>query len=140
MSDEPRFENEGNIARTQVLPAFEIIKRDILFSWFNIEAQYQEYLRQVMMGKDYRIEKLASMIMSLHFSILKPMMEKERFKDDFSKFLEEMNQYRKTKNIPLTDIDYVVDMFSKFLHILKLSDITFESKTWEERFEESYGI
>lgn len=140
MSDDQRFENENNIARTQVLPAFEIIKRDILFSWFSVEDEYKKYIRLSMIGKEYRVEELASMIMTLHFSILKPMMEKEKFKEEFSKFLDDMNQYRKLKAIPINEIDYVMDMFSKFLHTLKLTDITFESKTWEERFEESYGI
>jgi len=145
MSDEliefEDVEGDSPNARTQVLPAFEIIKRDILFSWFSIEKAYREYIRLSSMGKSVRTENLSAMIIALYVSILRPMMKKEVFKETFGTFVEDMNRYIKNdKKIPEEKIDDVMEKFSDFLNIIKLTDISFQIKPWEERFKDSYGI
>jgi len=141
MSEEEFEDIEDNTRRTQVLPAYEIIKRDILFSWFTIEKEYQDYIRLTSLGKLCRIENLSAKIISLHVSILKPMMKKKHFSEDFGEFIIEMDNYiKKDKKIPDDRIDYVMEKFSDFLNKIKLTDISFEVKPWEERFKDSYGI
>jgi len=144
MSEEEFEDIEDNTHRTQVLPAFEIVKRDILFSWFTIEKEYQDYIRLTSLGKLCRIENLSAKIISLHATILKPMMKKKYFAAEFGEFVNEMDKYifsdGENKKIPEDKIDQVIEKFAEFIFKLKLTDISFEVKPWEERFKDSYGV
>jgi len=147
MSDEELNEadliSDENV-KIKVLPAFEYIKKNILYSWFRIEDEYRKYVFLSSLGKKYRIEQLTSKIITLYSSILRPMMKdiaEKRKDENLKNLVQEMDSYIKNNfEISEDKINHIIEEFSNFLHDIKLTDISFEVKPWEERFRESYGV
>jgi hypothetical protein len=147
MSDTPiEFNDDLDFAttKTQVMPAYEYVKRNILYSWFKIETEYQRYVFLKSMGKSYKAETLNSLLITLYKTILRPMMLNlsNKMKDEKLKlFVIEMDGFVKNDfKIPNEKIDDVINSISEFLHSIGLTNISFDVKPWEERFKDEYGV
>lgn len=128
---------ENNQSVETILPAYELIKRNILFEWFEIQSEYKKFMRINGANKSYRIEYLSSAILSLYATMLSPVMPKHNY-GEFAKELEGYIQNNYT--IPSTEINKVVNQMTAFLHKSKMLDIGVEVTPFDERFRKSYGM
>lgn len=132
----PLAEDSPEGTKTAVLPAYEYVKRSILYSWLKIENEYERYILTTSMEKNYRTALISSKILSLYKALLRPMMLKMKT-DEL--IIKEMDRYLKVKNIPEDKIDDVVEIMAGFLHTIGLTNITYEQKPWQDRLKSGYG-
>ena len=132
--DEPNIEAESG-----VLPAYEYQKRNILFSWFRIESEFERYILYKSTGKNYRIENITSKILGIYTTTLKPMMKKRK---GYEQLIEELDYYTYNNGfkIPEDKIYMVIENIAMFLHEMGLTNISFEKKPWQDSLKDSYGV
>jgi hypothetical protein len=135
--------SENQISRqTQIMPAYEMVKRNILFKWFDIQEEYEKYLRITSHDKEYRPQTISSMILALYRTMVRVKFENYREKgkneNPFKLFIKDMDEYS-VKGIPKEKVHEVIQTFSLFFEKIKLTDISFEKKPWERSFEDSFG-
>lgn len=132
------FNVEEPISRKIVLPALEYVKRNILYSWFKIEADYENFARLVRAGKQPRTEYLISRVLTLYQTLLRSIIIKMNIKK-YKDFVKEMDMYVENSfSVPEDKINYVVKTMSDFLCDCGLTNISYSVKHWEKDFEESY--
>lgn len=128
----PSADNEKKLG---IVPAYEIVKREILFNWFRIQSEYRQYIRVVLSGKIARIDDVACNILSLYRCDLRPKLAKVK---KWEEFIVEMDKYFKENQIPPDKLNHVVDQFASFLEEIGLTNINFEMREWEDDFARSY--
>lgn len=136
--DDLQFEEQTT--KKQVMPAYEIVKRDILFSWFRIEVEYKEFVRLTSLGKAVRIENLSAQIITLYKTMLRTMIKHTKLKEFGEDFIKEMDGYCANYKITEKEIPFVIDKISDFLYSIGLLNIAHEIKPWQQSFREGYPV
>lgn len=139
------FNKYAQIDSTQekIFPAYEIVKLNILGCWIDIQDEYMKLKNNSLNGQDYPTHKLASIIITLYNTILRSMIRKLKSSEDNENFdpktfITEFDKTVKT-GITIKNIDGVVRQFADIIHYLGLTDIGYESESWEESFRKSFG-
>lgn len=126
-----------------IYPSYEIVKRNILFSWINIQEEYEKYKNLKLRSSKYPVTKLCSQIYTLYQALLRPKIKKMKIikgSIDREKFIKKVDlQISENKTIPDEEIDKYMQDFAEVLEILGISDIGVEILDWNKRFRDSYG-
>ena len=132
------FNVDEPVKRTQVVPATEYVKRNILYSWFKIEAEYEHYVFLTLQNKQPKVERLTSRIMTIYQTILRSVIIKMKIKD-YDEFIMEMDKYVNSDfSLPQNKISLIIQKLSDFLCASGLTNIAYDIKPWQQEFEESY--
>lgn len=131
-------------ADSNIIPDYIRIKQNILDLWFTIQKEYQKYIQKRGFNLEYGTGQIFSLIKVLHFTNLRPYMEKSSHRKDaspkYKEFMEFMNN-TKDKNINLneTDLTKVIGFLTDYLYELGLTRVDFDTKPFDQTFEDSYG-
>lgn len=121
----------------QSIPAYDYVKQNILFLWFEIQREYKFYKRVSGTDRDYKTGAMSSSILALYTTMLRAKLVKSKKIE----MVAEFDEYEKTSSIPKEKITEVINKLAEFLEIdLKLTDIGFEHMPYDQRFRNSYGI
>lgn len=137
---EPEYMDDLSMGGTKsaVIPAYEYVKRNILYNWFSIEREYQDYIFKTSLNTTFRRERLTSQLLTLYRMMLRPMMLKM---DKEHPFVKEADSFIKNKYvIPEDKLESVIEQIGDFLHKIGLTNIAYEQKPWEDRLKDSYGV
>lgn len=136
-----------DIASTQegqpqtVIPSYELIKRNILWCWFDIQTEYEKFKKITLRAQDYNFSPLTSKLISLYSTMLRPKIKKiwkNKDKTDRPEdFIKKMDKFVE-EGIEKKEVDEVIRITAQFLEDSNLTNISFEGLPWDKRFEHSY--
>jgi hypothetical protein len=120
-----------------IMPAFEMVKRDLFFTWLSIKNEYNKYIKLKLNNTNYNTNEITCLLFGIYDTDLRAKFLKMKNKSDFIKMVDDMTTANKP--IPQEQIRTIVREFSQALEDLGLTDIGIETEPWEMRFSKSYG-
>lgn len=141
MSFYAKKEGEGD---SSIIPDYVRIKQNILDIWFKIQHEYQNYIQKRSFNLEYGTGQIFSLIKVLYFTNLQPYIKKSSYSKTAHKRYKEFMDFMeitKDKDINLNekDLTKVIGFLTEYLYELGLTRVDFDTKPFDEAFEDSYG-
>ncbi len=133
----------NNIQNSNIIPDYIRVKQNILDMWFTIQREYHSYLDRRSNNLDYGSGRIFSLIRSLYFTNLYPLMiktVKKQTEDSTHKRFVKLMEDSKSKMIQLDEeqISAVIQFLSAYLYEIGLTKVDLDVKPFDQTFEETY--